>query len=490
MNIHIKRTSVVFGIIVAATVAITATGTDYQERPSAVSKYTATTSIASAGVATPSMPEISTQNYTGFLTDDTGRRYVENGSVRKSCFLVVMGELYHAGADGFLDTGWYSAESRNWYYFDEKGRAVDGWIEENGDWYYLDDGAYKTGWAVISGADDAEEWYFFDDDGRMLSDCRTPDGYYVGMDGQWKKDVPVGCDGDDFEWNRPANEEPGQISGLIIAGMPAEFYMLSIAGETSGMANEAAVANGDHGRAYGICQFDYRYDLADFMRYAYGKHPDLWPAFEGFLSAADGDAALCGNRVIADAFTGAMAADRETAIGDQLEFLRGRYWDGFAATMNQAGFNLGGRHIAVSAAFFSVNVNCGAQASIFINNLSPDMTDEEMIRSIYRLRNTVLAEQNVMGAKKGTTTRYLKSEPQMALDLLYGVTTIDSVRKYGGGVEWHGNPFVNTVTTVELPAGTAEATKGTEAVLIPTPSKATESDAMVAAPAEIIKKNQ
>ena len=98
---------------------------------------------------------------------------------------------------------------------------------------------------------------------------------------------------------------------------------------------------------------------------------------------------------------------------------------------------------------FSVNVNCGTQPNLFINNLSPDMSDEEMIRCIYRLRNTVLAQQKVGKSFKGTTKRYLKAEPQMALDLLYGYITIDSDISYGGGVEWHGNPFTNIVSTIQ-----------------------------------------
>lgn len=77
------------------------------------------------------------------------------------------------------------------------------------------------------------------------------------------------------------------------------------------------------------------------------------------------------------------------------------------------------------------------------------MSDEEMIRCIYRLRNTVLAQQKVGKSFKGTTKRYLKAEPQMALDLLYGYITIDSDISYGGGVEWHGNPFTNIVSTIQ-----------------------------------------
>ena len=151
------------------------------------------------------------------------------------------------------------------------------------------------------------------------------------------------------------------------------------------MSNINAIVNGDKGRAYGICQFDYRYDLVRFMNYAYDKHPELWPGFEGFLGFENGDEKLCNNPVIAETFVKAMQTDYETAVCDQLEFVRIHYWDSFKDQMNNAGFNLDGRHIAVSAALLSVKVNCGTQAGTFINNLSPDMTDEEMIRGIYKI---------------------------------------------------------------------------------------------------------
>lgn len=204
--------------------------------------------------------------------------------------------------------------------------------------------------------------------------------------------------------------------------MPAEFYMLSIAGETSG----GQIIMGDRGRAYGICQFDYRYDLTDFIRYAYGKHPGLWAELSAYLNAADGDETLVGNTALRDAFYAAMARSYEAAITDQLEYMRARYWDAFRTRMDEAGYHLSTRHIAVQAAFFSVNVNCGVQTDLYLSEITPELTDAEIICKLYTLRNTILAEQNIGRHKKGTTARYRQYEPQMALDLLHGYVTIDS----------------------------------------------------------------
>lgn len=379
----------------------------------------------------------------GFYEESGRRYYRENGNAVQDAFIVSGGELYHAGPDGTLDHGWYQ-EDGDWYYFDETGKAVTGWVLDGSTWYYLEGTAYLCGWNQLP-LGESLRWFCFSPEGALYQDCVTPDGYPVDEDGIYQETQPKAYDGEGFVWDK--ERQDGSMSGLVVAGQPAEFYMLSMAGETSGGGNLDAVRNGDRGCAYGLCQFDYRYDLIGFMNFAYGAHPKLWPGFKEFLGYPDGDPRLKGNSSIGDAFLSAMAADYETAVLDQLSYIKKIYWNPFYHQMNQAGYRLDARSIAVSAAFLSVNVNCGPQASLYIKNLSPQMTDEELIRGIYRIRNTTLADQKVGNVRKGTTKRYLEAEPQMALDLLYGYVTIDSVTDYGGGVEWHGNPFVSEITT-------------------------------------------
>lgn len=367
--------------------------------------------------------------------------YVKDGIIVLNAFVVSQGESYHVGADGYLDYGWYQ-EATRWYYFDTTGKSLTGWIQDADSWYYLDGTAYLTGWNQLPYGGEPK-WFCFSPEGVLYQNCATPDGYQVDENGIYRE--PDAYAGEGFLWDK--ERQNGKMSGLVVSGQPAELYMLSIAGETSGGGNIDAIRNGDQGCAYGLCQFDYRYDLVGFMKYAYQNHPKLWPGFEPFLDFSDGDPQLKGNESIGNTFLDAMAADYETAVSDQLSYIEQIYWTTFCNQMNQAGFQLETRSTAVSSAFLSVNVNCGSQASLFIRNLSPEMSDEQLICEIYKLRNTVLADQMIGKVRKGTSKRYLQAEPQMALDLLYGYVTIDSVANYGGGVEWHGNPFVPEVTT-------------------------------------------
>ena len=77
----------------------------------------------------------------------------------------------------------------DWYYFDEDGWMVDGWLNWNGNWYYLHTeydgtrGHMYTGWHEIDG-----KWYYFQEDangvlGALVTGGTTPDGNTVGADG-------------------------------------------------------------------------------------------------------------------------------------------------------------------------------------------------------------------------------------------------------------------------------------------------------------------
>ena len=421
---------------------------------------------------------VQTQSYIadGFHKNHAGKwNYYKNGMVVKNTWEQEDGIWYYMDASGCMASDCWQQVNGTWYYFDPDGALHDGWLLYHDEWYYMTDAGMVTGYVDIPDEEDSDSFYFYED-GRLAVNTATPDGRAADSDGYL---MPPDGTLPAFLWDASGDPSVGTLSGLTIAGMPAEFYMLSIAGETSG----GQIILGDRGRAYGICQFDYRYDLTDFIRYAYGKHPGLWAELSAYLNAVDGDETLVGNTALRDAFSAAMARSYEAAITDQLEYMRARYWDVFRKRMDEAGYQLSTRHIAVQAAFFSVNVNCGTQTDLYLSEIRPDLTDAEMICRLYTLRNTVLAEQNVGRHKKGTTARYRQYEPQMALDLLHGYVTIDSKKTYGGGVSWYGNIFANGIISTAATEGTStewlalQAEETPAAETDPIPETATASEA-------------
>lgn len=78
-----------------------------------------------------------------------------------------------------------------WYYFDQEGKMADGWIDIDGQTFYLAPesdgtrGQMVTGWKLIDGV-----WYYFNTDsdgtkGILLKNTVTPDGFSVDEEGRW-----------------------------------------------------------------------------------------------------------------------------------------------------------------------------------------------------------------------------------------------------------------------------------------------------------------
>lgn len=326
------------------------------------------------------------------------------------------------------------------YRFDENGVMMTGIVDLGGQLYAIDvDGnmlphmmVRKDGQLYLTGASGeiltGYQWigtdqYYFTENGMAQAGGVTPDGLYnLNLDG---KIVSINLY---IEKGKcPLEGAPG-TSGYEIGGYPVELFLLSIAGETSG----GSITMGDHGRAYGLCQFDYRYDLMDFVNYAYQLHPALWSGFADFSGKhGDSDETLVGNSRLEQAFQYADAISPTNYAADQISFLYRRYFISTYRALEEAGFHLEQRNIAVSSALLSVNINCGVHNSLYLRFLSPKMTDDEMITEIYRLRNTVLTRNG-----KGTNTRYLHSEPELARQLLNGEVNARSTVRMAGGVSW------------------------------------------------------
>lgn len=82
-------------------------------------------------------------------------------------------------------------DSYEWYYFNAEGKMATGWVEADGQTFYLNPvsdgtrGKMMTGWQLIDG-----KYYYFNTvsdgtRGALYRNRTTPDGYQVGADGVW-----------------------------------------------------------------------------------------------------------------------------------------------------------------------------------------------------------------------------------------------------------------------------------------------------------------
>lgn len=75
---------------------------------------------------------------------------------------------------------WVQAEDGRWWYSNVDGTyPANNWKEIEGKWYFFDaEGYMKTGWITWN-----DKEYYCSENGDMLTDCMTPDSYWVGEDG-------------------------------------------------------------------------------------------------------------------------------------------------------------------------------------------------------------------------------------------------------------------------------------------------------------------
>ncbi|MGL5437033.1 MAG: hypothetical protein ACRDBO_16925 [Lachnospiraceae bacterium] len=78
--------------------------------------------------------------------------------------------------------GYWCLDQYGWWYRNADGTyTINNWQVIDGLWYYFNESGYmRTGWIPYN-----DKWYYCDTDGHLMSNCRTPDGYYVGGDGVW-----------------------------------------------------------------------------------------------------------------------------------------------------------------------------------------------------------------------------------------------------------------------------------------------------------------
>ena len=107
--------------------------------------------------------------------------FKSSGAMISADWLYDNGSWYYLKDSGSMATGWLN-DGGTWYYLKDSGSMATGWVKDKGSWYYLkDSGAMATGWIKDNG-----KWYYLASSGNMLSNTRTPDGYYVDANGVWK----------------------------------------------------------------------------------------------------------------------------------------------------------------------------------------------------------------------------------------------------------------------------------------------------------------
>lgn len=100
---------------------------------------------------------------------------------------LVNGSYSYLYSDGTKAVNCWLEIDGQWYYFNMQGVMATGWLKDGGNYFYLNPatGSMVTGWQQIDG-----KWYYFNErsdgfKGMMYADTITPDGYEVDGNGAW-----------------------------------------------------------------------------------------------------------------------------------------------------------------------------------------------------------------------------------------------------------------------------------------------------------------
>lgn len=132
--------------------------------------------------STTKKEEATTQKQ-GWVQENGKWFYYDQSKNKQSGWVQVNGAWYYLAQDGEMKTGWLN-QGGSWYYLTDSGSMKTGWQKVNGTWYYLNgSGAMQTGWLNQSGT-----WYYLNSSGSMQTGWLSQSGtwYYLTESGSMK----------------------------------------------------------------------------------------------------------------------------------------------------------------------------------------------------------------------------------------------------------------------------------------------------------------
>lgn len=115
----------------------------------------------------------------GWANTAEGWKYFENAKA-VSGWKQVDGKWYFFNAEGVMQK-WWVKDGNTWYFLNGSGQMQTGWLLDGGKWYFLEaSGAMKASqWFEVAG-----KWYYVDGSGALAVNT-TVGGYMVNGNGEW-----------------------------------------------------------------------------------------------------------------------------------------------------------------------------------------------------------------------------------------------------------------------------------------------------------------
>lgn len=365
------------------------------------------------------------------------RYYVNSKGNRVTGIVKIKGAYYYFDSKGVNKTGWKTVKGKKYYFmsttrkalvscvykfkngksyrFNAKGQMLTGWQKIKGSYYYFKD-YLRKGWVTING----KKYYLIKaQNGKRAEGIFSVSGklYYFDPDtGVMQKNTTVVYK--DREYTIDAN---GVCTLVPDESAPSSKMLFFLQFESGSAAYNQT--GGDNGCACGAYQFDYRYSLLQFVKYAYAANPTVCAPFKTYASYAvteKNKAKLKGNKKFYAAWHKVYKNNPKTFSDLQDSFAKINYYDNVERALESAGISIATRSDVVKGAIYSYSIQhgqgalgvkgskCGAIGAVQSIKPTSSMSDATFLKKLYQKRIKDFPAYK---------TRYV-SEYKLALSLL------------------------------------------------------------------------
>lgn len=363
-----------------------------------------------------------------FVKTDGKYYYVGNNGKKYTGLKSIKGKYYYFNKNGVRKTGWktinskryyflsssgqaivnsvYTFKSGNTYLFNKKGHRLTGWQSVNGSYYYFKP-TRKTGWLELNG----KKYYLIKaQKGKRAEGIFSVSGklYYFDLKtGELLKNTTVTYK--DRDYILDANGVATIVPEISAPTANMLFFLQFESG--SAAYNQTG---GDNGCACGAYQFDYRYALLPFIKYAYEEEPVVCKEFKKYAAYENTEKnrkKLKGNTSLYKAWNNIYNANPKTFSELQDTFAKINYYDNVERALEAVGISIATRSEVVKGAVYSYSIQHGQTSAVnAVRSFSPtsSTSDTTFIKKLYKKR---------VKDYPAYTVRY-NSERDLALSLL------------------------------------------------------------------------
>ncbi len=265
--------------------------------------------------------------------------------------------------------GWQKINGE-YYYYTAAGKMISGWIKsKDGEVFYVDKTTMTrvTGFCGING-----KLYYFESNGVRVTNRELTYNGVVYIADENGVCVPAG-----------GSTEAVTPTPTVAASRDMLFFLTFESGSAA-----YDQTGGDNGNACGAYQFDNRYSLLPFVKYAYAKNSTLCAEFKKFAAFKKGTK-LKSNKKFYKAWHKIYARNPQAFAELQDEFAKSEYYDPVETRLTASGYDIASRSDAVKGAVYSYAIQHGqtsAIAAVRACKLKSTMTDKKFLKKLYQYR--------------------------------------------------------------------------------------------------------